>query len=74
MISETILALCNDGTVWEYQHLREEWVKFSAIPQPLDDTTKMEMEGLMAKERKVGLNEAEKELLIELYQDYQRKG
>lgn len=29
-----IIALCDDGTVWQYQPYTQEWEQTIAIPQP----------------------------------------
>jgi hypothetical protein len=35
-----IVALCNDGTLWEYSQVRQDWYQLPAIPQPTPQETR----------------------------------
>jgi hypothetical protein len=35
-----VVALCNDGTIWDYDPRKERWEQLPAIPQPTPQETR----------------------------------
>lgn len=72
---EQTIALCNDGTLWQFKTSIQSWVRYPAIPQGMTGSEHTqayldsEIGSLFLKERQTGLDSDEREYLKELLED-----
>ncbi|MFQ1013678.1 hypothetical protein N8E87_05235 [Avibacterium paragallinarum] len=70
-VGEFTTALCNDGTLWQFNASNQSWTRYPEIPQGITDSEyyqealDSEIDSLSSKERQMGLNKDEREYLME---------